>query len=50
MKYLAYSVIFFATCLLFMSTNYVNFQDDTWIVPDHFLNMENPYANDEDED
>ena len=50
MKTFIFIVIFFAGNLFFMSYKYINYQDDTWIVPDQFSNMENPYASDEDED
>ena len=33
----------------FIASGYISFQDD-WVVPDKFKNMENPYAQVEDED
>lgn len=36
--------------IIFMSSNIILYLQDDWVVPDQFLNMENPYANVEDED
>lgn len=39
----------FLLVLFIITSGYISFQDD-WIVPDKFKNMENPYAEVEDED
>ena len=42
-------VTIFLGTFFFIASGYISFQDD-WVVPDKFKNMENPYAQVEDED
>lgn len=42
-------VTIFLASLFFIGSGYTSMQDD-WVVPDKFRNMENPYAQVEDED
>jgi len=42
-------VILFLVALIFIASGYTSLQDD-WVVPEKFRNMENPYAQVEDED
>lgn len=41
--------ILFLVALIFIASGYTSLQDD-WVVPEKFRNMENPYAQVEDED